>query len=251
GRGACPQRREEALTKLLENVLVIFKKSLYQIYFMEKREQVADSANRFDGADLERYHAAHETHTHALHDVCRTLDGHGIPYRLIYRARQVDYSAYSLVIAVGGDGTFIEAARRVTDLPILGVNSDPERSVGVFCTACRETFPDCLRQLMAGEMYTRGFNRMEFAINDKVSEYRVLNEILVAHQSPAAMSRYRLCGGDVEESQRSSGVWVCTAAGSTGAMRSAGGKRMPPGSVRLQYRPRELYRAPDRVHHYR
>jgi NAD+ kinase len=43
------------------------------------------------------------------------------------------------------------------------------------------------------------------------------------------------------EEQRSSGVWVCTAAGSTGAARSAGGRVLPFASNKLQLVVREPY----------
>jgi NAD+ kinase len=56
------------------------------------------------------------------------------------------------------------------------------------------------------------------------------------------MSRYRLRIGGREETQKSSGLWVSTAAGSSSAVLAAGGARLPWGARRFQYRPRELYR---------
>ena len=47
--------------------------------------------------------------------------------------------------------------------------------------------------------------------------------------------------GRIEERQRSSGVWVSTAAGSTAGMKSAGGKVLPIDSTKIQYLPRELF----------
>jgi NAD+ kinase len=75
----------------------------------------------------------------------------------------------------------------------------------------------------------------------------VLNEALFCHASPAATSRYIVRvtqgkGKHREEDQRSSGMWVGPAAGSTAAQRSAGGKVLPLGSRRLQYVVREPYR---------
>ena len=55
------------------------------------------------------------------------------------------------------------------------------------------------------------------------------------------MSSYTLRSGDVEETQKSSGVWFASAAGSTAAIRSAGGRRLPLRSRRLQYLVREPY----------
>ena len=61
------------------------------------------------------------------------------------------------------------------------------------------------------------------------------------HAVPAATSRYILeIDGDSEE-QRSSGVWVGTAAGSTGALRSAGGDVLPFSSTQIELVVREPY----------
>ena len=56
------------------------------------------------------------------------------------------------------------------------------------------------------------------------------------------MSRYRLTLGRRQELQKSSGLWVATAAGSSSAVLAAGGTRLPWGAAKYQYRPRELYR---------
>ena len=47
-----------------------------------------------------------------------------------------------LVLSLGGDGTFLKTASMMNDrsLPILGVNTDPQRSVGCLCN--RKVFYD-------------------------------------------------------------------------------------------------------------
>jgi NAD+ kinase len=70
---------------------------------------------------------------------------------------------------------------------------------------------------------------------------RVLNEALFCHAIPAATSRYVVSFAGKIEDQRSSGVWVSTAAGSTGAARSAGGRILPFASRKLQLIVREPY----------
>ncbi|MBW2380947.1 MAG: NAD(+) kinase, partial [Deltaproteobacteria bacterium] len=74
---------------------------------------------------------------------------------------------------------------------------------------------------------------------------RVLNDALYCHESPAATSRYILEYAGDHERQMSSGVWVGPAAGSTAAIRSAGGKVLPTGSQKIQFVVREPYRGVD------
>jgi NAD+ kinase len=83
-----------------------------------------------------------------------------------------------------------------------------------------------------------------------------LNEALFCHDSPAATSRYilrlverwpepekpRARATAAEEEQKSSGIWVGPAAGSTAAQRSAGGRVLPLASDKLQFVVREPYR---------
>jgi NAD+ kinase len=64
---------------------------------------------------------------------------------------------------------------------------------------------------------------------------------LIAHANPAAVTSYTLQLGDISELQKSSGIWIATAAGSTAAIRSAGGRVMPLRSRKLQFLVREPY----------
>jgi NAD+ kinase len=82
---------------------------------------------------------------------------------------------------------------------------------------------------------------MQVTINDRLLPYCALNDLLVAHANPAAMTSYILDIGSVSESQRSSGLWIATAAGSTAAIRAAGGRILPLRSRKLQYLVREPY----------
>ena len=157
---------------MLDHVLVIYKKSLHQIYFEERRLQIAKSRNRFSEADRGRFLASHQAHHRSLDQVTAALTAAGIRHRLVYRARHVDYSPYSLILSVGGDGTFIRSrppGRRPAD---LGVNSDPERSVGVFCAVTGDGFADFLARLAAKGARYRRYTRLEMQINSERHPYR-------------------------------------------------------------------------------
>ena len=225
----------------LRDVLLVYKKSAYQIYVLE-RKHPRFTGRHAAGWDVERLKRAHRAHQETLRQVEAALRASGIRYRMIFRALQHDYRPYDFVISVGGDGTFLEAARGVRRQPILGVNSDPERSAGSFCHASGETFGQLLERILAGALTMRALHRMQLRLNGRNLGLNVLNDVLIAHENPAAMSRYWIQVNGVKEEQRSSGLWIATAAGSTGAMKSAGGNVLPKGSTATQYLPRELYR---------
>lgn len=229
----------------IRNVLVVYKKSAYQIYVLERRSPLFVGRNtRALPWDVRRLRKAHEAHQAVLAEVERTLRARGFRYRVIYRALQHNYRPYDLVVSVGGDGTFLEAARGVTRQALLGVNSDPERSAGTFCRADAGSFVRMVDRILAGGVVTQTLHRMRLTLNGRRLRFSVLNDILIAHQNPAAMSRYWIQVNGVKEEQRSSGLWISTAAGSTAAIKSAGGQVLPRESDAIQYLPRELYRGP-------
>jgi NAD+ kinase len=148
---------------------------------------------------------------------------------------------YGLVVVVGGDGTFLEAAHWTGRVPILGVNSDPGRSVARF-SACRASgFTKMLDAWALGTLKPTKVPRMSVSVGGEILKWPVLNEVLVSAKSPAGTSRYSIKVGKRSEEQISSGVWIATAAGSTAAILSAGGKPLPPQKEVFQYLVREPF----------
>jgi NAD+ kinase len=221
-------------------VLVVFKKSFLEVHGARGAASVRDPEfrRRLVGADLEN--------RRALAEVTDYLERRGVRYDAVARGSLAARRHYDLVISLGGDGTFFAAARHVHDTPILGINSDPADSLGLWTCADRFGFREPLDRALEGRLPGVTIHRMEVAINGKTIRERPFNDVLFAHRNPAAMTRYRLRVGARAEDQKSSGVWISTAAGSTAAIRSAGGRRMPLFSRRLQYLVREPYTWPVR-----
>jgi len=148
---------------------------------------------------------------------------------------------FGLVVVVGGDGTFLEAAHWTGRVPVLAVNSDPGRSVARF-SACRgEGFAEVLDTWATGKLKPVRVSRLALSLNGKSLPWPVLNEVLVAAKSPAGTSRYVIKIGSKHEEQISSGVWVSSAAGSTAAILSAGGEPIPFQKEAFQYLVREPF----------
>lgn len=160
------------------------------------------------------------------------------------RARRALANA-RLVISVGGDGTLLATSHWVTGAALLGVNSAPRSSVGYTTIARRANVARILARIANGDLLPQQVARVEVELEGKLLP-PALNDVLIAHEQPAATSRYRLHLGRRAEEHRSSGLWVATAVGSTAGIRSAGGQIMPLADRRLQFRARELYRAHGR-----
>ncbi len=193
----------------------------------------------------ERFLANHKAHYISLHHVESILTAHQIKYHKHSRSRTLNYKPYNLIITVGGDGTLLEAARGLNSKQVLlGINSDPQWSIGQFCCCHKDTFEQTLiKTLQKPNVCQLTKLKLELRNNTKKYTIECLNDILICHANPAAMTRYELKIGKLCEYHRNSGIWFSTAAGSTGAMLSAGGERMRLSSSDIQYKPRELYHA--------
>ncbi len=223
-------------------VLVVYKKDAYRQHLQEQRDPHLIRLLRRGHPDVVEAQRAHQVHEEAIEAIVHALRQLPVAFDLASRADLKVTRRYDLVVSVGGDGTFLQAARSVSRTPILGVNSDPQRSEAVFCAASRRTFATMCRRALEGRLPELRLCRLTLALNGIRLPHRAINDVLVVHDDPATMSRYRLRLGRREELQKSSGLWVATAAGSSSAVLAAGGVRLAWSARKFQYRPRELYR---------
>lgn len=223
-----------------KNVLVLHKKSIYQIQAEEYKDERFLQLLKDGHESVRKVKIAHEEHSSCLETVKRELEKREIKFTSLARIElHTPVSEIDLMISVGGDGTFLDASHSVEDIPILGVNSSRSSSFGHFCLGSEDNFASLLDQIGSDELKPQKILRLELELNGKVLKERPLNEILIAHSHPAATSRYLLDIDGVKEEQRSSGIWIGTPAGSTGSLRSAGGAVQPITASQFQYVVRE------------
>lgn len=118
----------------------------------ELRELLALKGSSYNGL-LHR----HNIHSENVEKIVHSLRNEGIEVRLVKRR---DYGEDTVrwadaIISAGGDGTMLLAASKVLDRlkPVIGVNTDPERSEGHLCLPVQYThaFPEALCKLYRGE----------------------------------------------------------------------------------------------------
>jgi NAD+ kinase len=228
-------------------IAVVIKRTTYRKFIVEKHDPIITRLLRSRDPTVARLKASHEAHEQTVIEVDKALAALGA--EVIFRggARACIPAGVDLVVTVGGDGTLLSASHQIGDsVPLLGINSAPESSVGFFCGAKKGNVQAELELALAGKLPETRLSRMRVEHNGELLHGRVLNEALFCHVSPAATSRYILrierdSGRYEEEDQRSSGLWVGPAAGSTAAQRSAGGNVLALTSKQIQYVVREPY----------
>lgn len=181
-------------------------------------------------------------HLATLEELYRLLQQRAIPFRAIPIEQLGRIAGADLVITVGGDGTVLATSHFVTREPILGIKSIGQPSVGFFCAANRKNMARYVDEIFKNKRTPIQLARLSVSIGKHRLPEPVLNECLFSHGSPAAITAYTLCLGKICEAQRSSGIWVAAAAGSTAAIRAAGGEEQPLTSTDMQYLVREPYR---------
>lgn len=229
--------------KTIKKVLLVYKVSIFQKYVSSQRKHPLKALYHQKHVATSGVDQSHQAHSSSLKKVKTILKKRGLELTSLRRRHVESAQGYDLVISVGGDGTFLKAAHAVSDQIILGVNSAPSHSVGAYCSVNNiEDFEQRIDQLISGNFSIKKLRRLEISINNKVIYPLALNDVLFANNCPAAMSRYIIKVGSQKEEQRSSGIWVASATGSTAAIYAAGGKKMPSSSNQFQYLIREPHR---------
>ncbi|MCA9642060.1 MAG: NAD(+)/NADH kinase [Polyangiaceae bacterium] len=223
-------------------VIVVAKRSAYTHYVEEQRDRRVGELVQKQDPSVRRWRAAHQAHQKTVKAVERELERLGAKALILRKSHAVfDASSCDLVVTVGGDGTLLAASHHVSRAPMLAVNSSPKDSVGFFCAVNRAGLREALEKALLGKLTRVELARMEVEVNGSVRSRRVLNEALCCHTSPAHTSRYIVRYGRINEQHRSSGFWIGPPAGSTAALRSAGGRILPLTSQQLQFVVREPY----------
>jgi NAD+ kinase len=225
-----------------KKVLVIFKRSRFS-YAMERGslKEKNSLADLDDPITKELLHA-HQRNLKCIDEVKSVLEKLNVDFQVMCRS---DISKSDLknkfIISVGGDGTLLDTSHYCDDSPILGVNSDPISSIGALCAATCLNLLEVLKKIYSGLLKPIPLVRLSIVIDKKKYQHLALNDLLFCHKNPAAMSRFMISHRAITESYRSSGIWVATAAGSTGGIYSSGANPIPIKDCAAIFRLREPY----------
>ncbi|MCR5434480.1 MAG: NAD kinase [Bacteroidaceae bacterium] len=141
-----------------------------------------------------------------------------------------DFEA-DVAVSMGGDGTFLEAARRVgsKEIPILGLNMG---RLGYLSDFSPEEMEPALAQLRNGTLRTesRTVLQMCYSQGEPEGYPYALNEVAVLKRDNSSMISIRVdLDGEYLTTYQADGLIINTPTGSTGYALSVGGPIMSPG----------------------
>ncbi len=199
-------------------------------------------------ADFDLYETENTRYVRTIEQLRDGLE-EGFPVTILQRQylSNYDFRNAVVVIVVGPDGLVANTAKYVGDLPIVGVNPDPARTMTASC--CRSAWSKCRVPSKRSwkRAHTRSVTMAEAVLNDG-QRLLAFNDFFVGRRSHVS-ARYNLRWRGKAEPQSSSGVLVATGAGSTGWLSSVfnmmrgvnnwtGGK--PGQPVQLEWHDRRL-----------
>ena len=195
------------MRRSFRNILVVVKQTPYEQYLQMKAQGKAPVALRW-----ERLKNRYNVHRECVDAVTSILKKENVEFSVIgreelHRGLVMDKD---LVISVGGDGTILNVSSFLDDtIPVLGINSDPtkpeekvvtkqkdeRRSRGALCALTANDVTELLPRMLNENIKPNTRTRIQCIVRSTYTETRLppaLNDILVAHPIPAAVSRFRL-----------------------------------------------------------
>uniref|UniRef100_A0A4W6DH33 NAD kinase 2, mitochondrial n=1 Tax=Lates calcarifer TaxID=8187 RepID=A0A4W6DH33_LATCA len=245
-----------------EKVAVVTKTTRYE--FEQQRYRYAGLSEEdlkqllaMKGSSYSGLLERHNIHTNNVEHIVKSLRREGINVRVVKRGEYDEEIVRwaDAIISAGGDGTMLLVASKVLskDKPVVGVNTDPERSEGHLCLPVRYTraFPEALEKLCRGEfrwlwrqrirLHLEGtginpipvdLHEQQLSLEQHSQAHRIttmdshfskpsllpvrgLNEIFIGESLSSRASYYEISVDDGPwEKQKSSGLSICTGTGS-------------------------------------
>jgi NAD+ kinase len=143
----------------------------------------------------------------------------------------VDLSGYDLVLSLGGDGTFISAARKAVEhgVPVLGINLG---KVGFLVGVDPDCWMEVLDTLISDELPTLRTLALQYEIirnGESVHKGLASNDLVVSRGELARLVRLKVSFEGGRTGLRADGLIVTTPNGSSAYGVSAGGPLIHPG----------------------
>ena len=173
----------------------------------------------------------------------KILEKYEIKFSLVNRDRlnKKQFLKKDLIVALGGDGTFLRAAQFVDNQLLFGVNSDPNNKEGFFMKANKNNFEKILKKILNDKCKIKKLSRLGAYINNKKIDTFALNEFFIGPRKSYHAAKYIIQINKKKERQKSSGILVTTPTGSYAWAKSCCNKTLPLNSKNYQFVVREPY----------
>jgi nicotinamide-nucleotide adenylyltransferase len=212
------------------NTQHIQNKPIGKILVVEKitRFEYLQRKNELENLENEKYQMIYnfdQEHSSVRKEVLQKLSDFGMEFQIVKEKNinNMDLDEYELIITLGGDGTFLNIAKKLRNQIIMGINSEPGQSVGHITKFNLQNLSRTLEHLKLGLYNIELWDRLSVSINGVRLPFLALNEILVAKLSIYQTSKLQINLDTLQGYCLGNGIIISTKMGSTAFYKSAGG----------------------------
>ena len=200
------------------NAKFVFRRARAIANHAEEPQTVAQAEADAD-RDFQEIEAEDVTYSQAVKDLINSLD-FGLPTQVIDRQYlpNFDFQNCSVVVVIGQDGLVANTAKYSREVPLVAVNPDPARFDGVLLPFQMKEARSAVNRVLQGKAVTQRATLARATLHDGQT-LLAFNDFFLGMRNHTS-ARYQLQVGKRKEEQSSSGLLVCTGAGSTGWMSS-------------------------------
>lgn len=202
-----------------KSFLVVEKYTDYEYLLLQKPEITEKDQ------ELQNLLQDHLDHQKTKDTVITFLTEQNIEFKLIKadQIEEIDYKIYSSVISLGGDGTFLKAAKKIDKQEILGINSVPKKSVGHLAKFTRKNFQGAIIDLIASKAKIDFWDRIGVSLNGLELDFKATNEVFIGVSKIYKTSHLKIEVDQKAGEVSGNGLIISTHQGSSGFYQSSGG----------------------------
>ncbi|HVY01731.1 MAG TPA: hypothetical protein VHA12_03130 [Candidatus Nanoarchaeia archaeon] len=123
---------------------------------------------------------------------------------------------FKLIIAFGGDNHFQHVSHYIDEQLMLGINSDPLRSVGALCSVKSPDIRGVVNEILEEKFNVESWTRTKIVVDGVEVWPHSTSDVFIGEEKRYVMSRHIIHKEGISEEQKGSGLIISTGAGSTG-----------------------------------
>jgi NAD+ kinase len=195
----------------------------------ETRFEYLQNNNQLENMDKKKFdniHDDHQRHYAAYDLLLKNLEKNNLLFVSIKdrQIQETDFGDYQIIVTLGGDGTFINSCAKITSQKIIGINSEPRKSVGGLAKFVPGDIIGLCKKIVTNELEVDNWDRLCAKINGEELPFWAINEILISKPSIYQTSKLHIKVGNTEGFCYGNGIIVATQRGSTAFYHSASGE---------------------------
>jgi NAD+ kinase len=201
-------------------ILIVSKET--RLEYLQKHNQLENiDKKKFDNIndDHKRHYTAYDLLTQNLQK--NNLKFDSIKDKSI---QETDFENYQIIITLGGDGTFINSCARIRTQKIIGINSEPRKSVGGLAKFVPSDIIGLCERIANNQLEIDNWDRLSARVNGEELPFWAINEILISKPSIYQTSKLHVNLGDTQGFCYGNGIIIATQRGSTAFYHSASGE---------------------------